>query len=46
MAIKSDSPGDDMRDMAADKMENAGVLRKMTKRGKKRGGRKRGKGRG
>jgi hypothetical protein len=45
MAIKSDSPGDDVKDIAADKMENAGVLmRKGGKRGgKRRRGRKGGK---
>jgi hypothetical protein len=47
MARRDDSPGDDVPDIAANKLENAGVLmRKGPKRGGKKRGRKRGKVRG
>lgn len=37
MARRDDSPGEDVPDIAANKLENAGVLmRKGSKRGKKR----------
>ena len=48
MAIKSDSPGDDVMDRGADKPESmlGKLMRKGNKRTGKRRGRKRGKARG
>ena len=45
MARRDDSPGDDIKDMAVNKLANAGTLVRKGKRGKHRG-RKRGKARG
>jgi hypothetical protein len=46
MALRDDSPGDDIKDIAANKLANAGKMMHKGRGKKKRGGRRKGKGRG